>query len=54
MKLIWKNKIFWKENEYCPITGHKVDKWYIHPLIAIPTIVMALPASYFLCEWIFF
>lgn len=54
MRLIWKNKIFWKENEYCPINGHKVEKWYIHPVIAISTIIMALPASYFFCKWIFF
>jgi len=52
MKLIWKNKIFWKEMLYSPLFGIYVERRYINPLIAIPTIIMALPTSYFFWKWI--
>ena len=43
MKLIWKRKIMWREDN---------GKLYIHPILAFASIIAAIPLSWLLCNLI--
>jgi len=47
MKLIWK-EIIWN-----PMFNIYVERWYVHPALAITSCVVALLSSFLLCRWIF-
>jgi len=52
MKLIFKNKLFWKQKLYNQITGEEYESWMVHPLFAIPTIILAPILTFLLLDYL--
>jgi hypothetical protein len=52
MKLIWKKKLWWHEEQYDLLSGRKIRKLYIHPILAFASIIAAIPLTWLLCNLI--
>jgi len=51
MKLIFKNKLFWKQKLYDSITGEEYEAHMVHPYFAIATIILVPILTFLLLDY---